>query len=120
MDSADSDSFRQALCAQGQKLAQQQEQLTSLCATLRELAARQDSMMTSLGSQFHELLSHLPREAPAEATLDQASLPGRHVDAQPPASTASSCLQLSRPERFSGDSGDVRPFLTQCELHFEL
>ncbi|XP_010792537.1 mediator of DNA damage checkpoint protein 1-like [Notothenia coriiceps] len=27
---------------------------------------------------------------------------------------------LSRPERFSGDSGDCRAFLAQCGLHFEL
>lgn len=29
-------------------------------------------------------------------------------------------VQLARPERFSGDSGDCCSFLTQCELHFEL
>uniref|UniRef100_A0A8D0D940 DUF4939 domain-containing protein n=1 Tax=Sander lucioperca TaxID=283035 RepID=A0A8D0D940_SANLU len=27
---------------------------------------------------------------------------------------------LARPERFSGESGDCRSFLTQCEIHFEL
>lgn len=29
-------------------------------------------------------------------------------------------LHLSRPEQFSGDSGDCRVFLDQCGLHFEL
>lgn len=29
-------------------------------------------------------------------------------------------VQLTRPEKFSGDSGDFRSFLIQCELHFEL
>ena len=76
--------------------------------------------MTALGSQISELLAHLPRASPAAT----ASPPATHLDLpsdpQLRTSPASSCLQLSRPERFSGESGDVRPFLTQCELHFEL
>uniref|UniRef100_A0A3Q4ACU0 Retrotransposon gag domain-containing protein n=1 Tax=Mola mola TaxID=94237 RepID=A0A3Q4ACU0_MOLML len=28
-------------------------------------------------------------------------------------------LHFSSPERFSGESGDCRPFISQCELHFE-
>uniref|UniRef100_A0A3Q3W915 DUF4939 domain-containing protein n=1 Tax=Mola mola TaxID=94237 RepID=A0A3Q3W915_MOLML len=28
-------------------------------------------------------------------------------------------LHLSSPERFSGESGDCRPFISQCELHIE-
>ena len=120
MDSADSDPVRQALRAQGQRLAHQEEQLASLCSNLRELAARQDAMMNSLGSQFTELLNALPRGVSAAAQPAADTLPGLDADAPPPTSAASPCPQLSRPERFSGESGDVRPFLTQCELHFEL
>lgn len=29
-------------------------------------------------------------------------------------------VQLARPETFSGESGDCRPILAQCEMHFEL
>nr|XP_033466077.1 uncharacterized protein LOC117246330 [Epinephelus lanceolatus] len=51
MDAADSDPVRQALRAQGQRLAQQEEQLATLCSGLRELAQRQDSIMATLDSQ---------------------------------------------------------------------
>lgn len=29
-------------------------------------------------------------------------------------------IQLARPEKFYGDTGDCWPFLVQCEMHFEL
>lgn len=94
------DPIHQALQVPEGYLAQQQEQLTSLCTDLREMAARQDSMMTLLGTQFSELLSHLPREVPAAAISTPVSLPGSPMDLQPPASAASPCPQLSRPEQF--------------------
>lgn len=37
-----------------------------------------------------------------------------------PVVMAISCSQLFRPQHFDGESGDIQPFLTQCELHFEL
>uniref|UniRef100_A0A8C9YB56 DUF4939 domain-containing protein n=1 Tax=Sander lucioperca TaxID=283035 RepID=A0A8C9YB56_SANLU len=37
-----------------------------------------------------------------------------------PLAASSPFPHLARPERFSGDSGDRRAFLTQCELHSEL
>lgn len=121
-DTADTDLVRNALRAQGQKLAQQEQQLATLCSNLRDLATRQDSMMQSLGGQVNLLLERFDNAALPVAAPDVGLEPPPILAAAapPPDAAAASCSQLSRPQRFSGDSGDVKPFLTQCELHFEL
>ena len=48
------------------------------------------------------------------------ALKGSETVAEPPASTMSlHSLNLSSPERFSRESGDFHPFMSQCELYFE-
>uniref|UniRef100_A0A3Q3WEJ8 DUF4939 domain-containing protein n=1 Tax=Mola mola TaxID=94237 RepID=A0A3Q3WEJ8_MOLML len=51
-----------------------------------------------------------------------SSIARKHSEAaaEAPASSVSlHSLHLSSPERFSGESGDCRPFISQGELHFE-
>lgn len=110
--------------AQGQKLAQQEE--------LRDLASRQDSMMQSLGAQITLLLEHvrgarsaavaqLPAtEMPTSGMAASMSAPEMASAQALPVMAAVSCPQLSRPQHFDSESGNIRPFLTQCERHFEL
>lgn len=53
---------------------------------------------------------------PAEGTAG----PSKEAISPPvPVSSQHSHLSLSSPERFSGESGDVWPFFSQCELHLE-
>uniref|UniRef100_A0A8D0CYT6 Gypsy retrotransposon integrase-like protein 1 n=1 Tax=Sander lucioperca TaxID=283035 RepID=A0A8D0CYT6_SANLU len=64
--------------------------------------------------QFEEVLS-IQRELSGMAErVDSAAPP------VPSSASFSAMPHLSRPERFSGESGDCRAFLTQCGLHFEL
>lgn len=77
------------------------------------------------------ILEHGKGAAPTAATQSPMSqTPTPDITASMPASEmasaqalpvvmAISCSQLSWPQRFDGESGD-RPFLTQCELHFQL
>nr|XP_057907337.1 retrotransposon-derived protein PEG10 isoform X1 [Doryrhamphus excisus] len=119
MDPAELESVRQALRTQGQRQSQQEEQLAALGTALQSLSERQDAMAGNLGSQLNSLQSALQPAAQHAAPVDTAAAP-----LPPPVLTsalpAATCPQLSRPEWFSGESGDVRPFLTKCELHFEL
>lgn len=116
MDSADSDPVCQALRAQGEKLSQQQEQLTSLCSNLREMAVRQDSMMSSLRSQFNEMFSKFARETSAAA--------GPIVN-PPPGFFSSPCCNVLHARPPDQNIFQVKQvifdlFLTQYKLHFEL
>uniref|UniRef100_A0A3B4X4G4 Ty3 transposon capsid-like protein domain-containing protein n=1 Tax=Seriola lalandi dorsalis TaxID=1841481 RepID=A0A3B4X4G4_SERLL len=90
-------------------VTQQEQQLATLCSSLRDLATRQDSMIQSLGSQVHMLLEKLDNAALTAAAPN--------VGPDPPPIVAAATPPL---HRFSGDSGDIKPFLTQCDLHFEL
>ncbi|KAL7383752.1 hypothetical protein ABVT39_016910 [Epinephelus coioides] len=110
MDAADSDPVRQALRAQGQRLAQQEEQLPTLCSGLRELAQRQDSIMATLDSQVSSLVEKFDKGFPSAAAPVAASdpLPGLAVEAPLHVNDNVFCNQLSRPERFSGESEFIR------------
>lgn len=78
--------------------------------------------MLDLGSQFNRLLEKIDNTVPtADAPNVRPDSPPVVAAATPPPDLAAgSCPQLSRPQRFSGESGDIKPFLTQCDLHFEL
>ena len=127
MDSADSDSVRAALQAQGRRFHQTEEQFNAVHLEMQGMSERQENVhgqVSFLTNWFQQLMDRLDtftapsavlEPAPASATATApapVSLPTIAPPAIPP--------RLSRPERFSGDSGDCRPFLVQCGLHFEL
>lgn len=65
--------------------------------------------------QLHRVIPHLESSPPA-----MVNPPADHLSAAPAMSmTATSTLRLASPERFSGDTGDCRTFLVQCDLHFK-
>ncbi|XP_061605724.1 uncharacterized protein fbxw9 isoform X2 [Phyllopteryx taeniolatus] len=123
MDPADSDPVRKALQAQDRRLSKLDEQLGALHLHLEGLSRHQDNMMRQVASQFELLMKRIQEKEPVCTTPNTATVPTFPCEAvtiQPPATSAAVCPQLSRPERFSGDSGNIKPFITQCELHFEL
>lgn len=73
------------------------------------MAAFNEKIM-QLSHHMQQLRPTAPPQAPTLAAAPPA----------PPPSPASSVVSLAPPERFSGDSGDCRPFLAQCSLHFGL
>lgn len=122
MDPADSETVKIALRAQGTRLHQHEEQLGAINLGVRDLTGRQENVQASvntqvnhLAEQLHRVLAHLEAgsspQPPAVAHTPIA--PADHVPlhAPPP--------RLASPERFSGDSGDCRPFIVHCDLHYK-
>eukprot|EP00064_Thunnus_orientalis_P019626 superscaffoldBa00004989_g19750 len=123
MDSADSDTIRSVLQAQVRKIHSQDEQTSLLRREVKELTNRQESLLAAFGTQINHLIDQMQKmqNPPVSAGSSPAAPSGSGSDAASPApATPSLPLYLSRPECFSGDSGDCRTFLTQCDLHFEL
>jgi len=117
MDPADSDRFRAAL---------RDDQLKSIDQGVRDLRGRQESFQTSVNSQVNHMVDQLVRvlahlEAGSQTSSAAAPLPEAVNPVAPVVQgpTPSSCSRLASPEKFSGDSGDCRPFLVQCDLHYQ-
>ncbi|XP_034035073.1 uncharacterized protein LOC117518122 [Thalassophryne amazonica] len=62
----------------------------------------------------------MKHQAMTSTTPATTPLPGSSAGPSACLPVPEACNQLSRPEHFLGESGDVNPFITQCELHFEL
>lgn len=79
-------------------------------------------MMASLQAPFCSLTSMLHREIPASPESDPIprALPGCSPDFSPLLQSSCQVLSSSDQKKFSGDSGYICPFLTQCELHFNM
>lgn len=71
------------------------------------------SQIALLTDQLNQLLTHLGTRPTAEppAATPAPTAPVRSDPGQPP--------YLAPPEKFSGESGNCRAFLVQCELHFK-
>ena len=96
MNPADSnpDPVQQALTSQAAAIQRHEDQLSSVSEGLQEFAARQDRNLNTIREQLNQLFLS------ARPTAPEARLPP--------------------PERYSGEPGTCRPFLTQCSLLFEL
>lgn len=73
------------------------------------------NQMDLLTAQVQQALAHLPK--PSSAAGD---MPSPHAPPVAVPAVMSSSARLSPPEKFSGESEDCRPFITDCEMHFEL
>ncbi|XP_072770759.1 DNA-binding protein RFX2 isoform X1 [Nerophis lumbriciformis] len=102
-------------------LRQQEEQFSLPGACVNAMAERQDSRLNALETQLGSVLTAL--QAMTSPSADPA-VQLRHLrpadNPLPNDIPPAACPPLSKPERFSGESGDVRSFLTQCEIFFEL
>lgn len=122
MDRTDPEPVREALKTQGQWLRMHEEQMAYLRQELAESNKCQEAAFTLFASQLSHLTVSLqqgesttpPSKDPVASSLSQPQ-----TDTHSSRSPESTHLRLSSPERFSGELGDCRPFLTQCELHFE-
>lgn len=106
IDPASVESLRSTLQAQEQRIQSQDEKTNAALQQLACCATRQENALAELS----ELAKSLSQES-----TDQ-SPPIEVPAAYSPALDA----RLGPPMRFTGMSGDCRPFLTQCEIHFEL
>uniref|UniRef100_A0A8D3D4L2 DUF4939 domain-containing protein n=1 Tax=Scophthalmus maximus TaxID=52904 RepID=A0A8D3D4L2_SCOMX len=96
---SDSSKEQHALRAQGQKLHQSEEVLSTMQQEMRSMAEASLTRFRLLVPRSGVVLL----VSPVQSSVSSVALP-----------------HLSWPERFSGESGDCRAFLTQCGLHFEL
>uniref|UniRef100_A0A3B4YG34 CCHC-type domain-containing protein n=1 Tax=Seriola lalandi dorsalis TaxID=1841481 RepID=A0A3B4YG34_SERLL len=119
---ADPEAVRAALAASAQHINRQDERIKLVCRKLSELQAQQEEMMTSFSSQVERLSrrqNEPPEWSPSTVPGPAPSLPplGAAVTAKPGNRSAPLLSQLNR---FSGELGDCKTFLAQCEIHFEL
>ncbi len=123
MDSAESDPEHAALRVQGQGLHHQEEQLVSFRQEVVEASRRNEVACATLSAQLNHVITWLQGLEQTMAAHPSDPEATAAAAAETPASSSNppkyQFLRLSSPERFSGESGDCRPFLSQCELHFE-
>lgn len=109
MDPADPNFFRSVLEQQDAVLGRHQTQLDSMTKTMESLAAS----VTDLAAQIQQLhLSQAATTPPSAPPAAPTPLP------QPALHVVES--RLPPPERYSGEPGSCRAFLTQCALIFQL
>ena len=126
MDSADSATVRTALQAQGTRLHQHEGQLSAINQGVQDLQARQDNFQATVSTEINllaekmrDILTHLVARpgVPAAEFSGPAGVGSADIPVQVP--MHSPTIRLASPEKFSGDSGNCRPFLVQCDLHFK-
>ncbi|XP_078804461.1 uncharacterized protein LOC144992408 [Oryzias latipes] len=114
MDTADAESARAQSSDRDWIISQQEEQLNCLRRGMLEMSGRQEQQLSLIGNRLDALARQIQQPLPSHPS---PPVPAPVVPVQ---TSSSSGIRLARPERFSGDSGDCRAFVTQCELHFEL
>uniref|UniRef100_A0AAQ4QDU8 CCHC-type domain-containing protein n=1 Tax=Gasterosteus aculeatus aculeatus TaxID=481459 RepID=A0AAQ4QDU8_GASAC len=119
MNPADSDNLKAAIGAQGNRLKQQEDQLSALQHGVEGLASGQEDFkaaMTTqvnlLSNQIHQMLTHLNQAPSASPVLAAA-------DAPPAPAPHSQAIRLAPPEKFSGESRECKSFIVNCEMHYE-
>ena len=113
------------------QLAMHTSSLAEIRRGMEQMAVHHSTEQQALGQQMASMATQIQTLGEQLATLTARILPPVPVAApvvQAPAAGESNFVAtgapstgvLNRPELFSGDSGDVRGFLTKCSLHFEL
>ncbi|KAM3618391.1 uncharacterized protein V6R79_019897 [Siganus canaliculatus] len=107
MDPAEKEQMAAILRAQEARLSQQEEYQKAMALW-----------------QVRDLLDHLRQTSSSSvAPQTQAAAPGPPAPDPPapvsPAPYTGSGIKLASPERYSGDPGQCKAFLTDCDIHFE-
>ncbi|KAI3374619.1 hypothetical protein L3Q82_021193 [Scortum barcoo] len=123
MEPADADTVRSALTAQGTKLQHQETKLNPIAAGVQQLTDRQTELQMEVATQVNRLTAQLQLVVTRLEGL-APSTPATPAPTQPSASSAPTSAsprpaRLAPPEKFSGESGECRPFLVQCDFHFK-
>ena len=119
MDPADSPAVRSAFRTHEEHIRRHEEQLALVRKEVKDMSDRHSTLLTAFDGQINQLinqvrgLQHSPAQVQSQSAPPAATSPS--MSSQSPAMG-----DLARPEKFSGDSGDCRSFLTQCEIHFEM
>ncbi|KAK0136995.1 Retrotransposon-derived protein PEG10 [Merluccius polli] len=121
MDSAERDQLTAALRSQASRLTQHEEQVGFLDRAVQGLAHSQEeykatviSQVGLLSTQVEQILTLLSRN-----TAAAPDLPTVTPEPSPVTTHSGACTRLAPPERYSGDFGQSRSFVTECEMHFE-
>lgn len=114
MNPDDSDQLTMAIRSQCVRLRQQEEQMTSMHQGFEALAKRQDDAHTSLTTQVN-LLSAQVQQVLAYLV---GHLPSLDPKTTPP-SFHTTALCLSSPDKISGELGECRSFIVDCEMYYE-
>lgn len=109
MDPADPEHLRACLEQHGALLGRQQSQLEAVAASIRDLAAQIQPLQ----------LSHSASAAAQPTQPDQPDQPAQSAETSSSANPARE-PRLPPPEKYSGEPGTCRSFLSQCTLIFEL
>ncbi|CAL9684952.1 unnamed protein product [Knipowitschia caucasica] len=129
MDPADSNQLKNALRVHGQMISQQEQGLAAVKQELQSVSQNFSDLQTAIGEQFDNLTKSIqalttsapPPHAAIQVTQEACNPAPLQAAPQPTHQPVHvSAPNLSQPARFSGESGDCRAFLTQCDLHFEL
>ena len=126
MDSADSEVVKLAMRAQGARLHEHEQHLSSINQGLRVLTEQQGNFQSSvteqvnlLTDQLSFLIGHVKADPSASLPAMTPTPASENTAALDHARFPSTGLRLAAPDKFSGDSGDCRPFLVLCDLHFK-
>ena len=125
MDSADSEKIKVDVEEQRAELAHHAAQLVSINRGVGNLTDRQAEFQEAVTNQVNHLADQVHRalaQLEAGSSTRSPTMPSPSVASAGAAAdhipSSGTSLRLASPEKFSGDSGDCRPFLVQCELHF--
>lgn len=110
MDPADTDSFRQALSAQGALVGHHGRALQEIMDSLQTLNTR----VTQLSGLLDQVSTHLP-------SVPSAAKPSSSENTVPSAAPVTTFREphMPTPERYSGELGSCGRFLLQCSLVFD-
>jgi len=119
MDTAGSEHIATVLGSQTARITKQEEQLSSLSRVMTALAESQDGFATTVTAQLGVLSGQIQQLVGAT----QAEQPEPPAPEPAPVLTlahAPSELHLPPSERYSGEQGRCKSFITECNLHYEL
>ena len=117
MDTAEQGSVLAALEGQERQLRQQEKVIEQMHRAVAEASQCSEVACETVTAQLTYVIGQLQAMGPATLS-SQSAEPPAPASSPAPASEVRP-VRLSSLERFSGESNDCRPFLCQCELHFE-
>ena len=102
-------------------ISAQEEQLTSLSRGVQGIARQHNELMAQIGgyqTQIQQLIGAIQAGGAAPSTQQPA--PTQPPTPVPTLAPAGPGLRLAPPERYSGELGRSKSFLTECDIQFEL
>ena len=98
--------------------------MSCLHSGVKELANCQEDFKTTvttqvnlLAAQVRQVLTHLTKDPPSPDTIAPPSPAAAGASSAPVIHAAAP--RLAPPEKFSGESGECRAFIVDCEMHYE-